>query len=157
MQGHNVLFDWENQRVGFAESSCEYEEAMAMTDDGFMSVDCKLSAPSLSVSCTDLSSCDKMDGSNVVDTTALEGLEIWTRVVQSPGTPHGLACEEQHNEANGGGPMEVNCVARESTGRFGSASFLAPTPSLTVHLRRNRIVRRRNLECMRLHLHPNQN
>ncbi len=35
MQGHNVLFDWENQRVGFAESSCEYvEESEQVTDDG---------------------------------------------------------------------------------------------------------------------------
>mmetsp|Transcript_3238 Transcript_3238/g.7165 ORF Transcript_3238/g.7165 Transcript_3238/m.7165 type:complete len:804 (-) Transcript_3238:211-2622(-) len=116
MQGHNVLFDWENQRVGFAESSCEYaEEAMTVTEDGVMSVDCRLGAPSLSVSCSesaDLSRCDENQQGGAVDTTPLNGLEIWTRVVQSPGTPHGKTCEEvsqDQNVENGGGDMEVNC------------------------------------------------
>jgi len=115
MQGHNVLFDWENQRVGFAESSCEYqEESKTVTDEGnVMSVDCRLGAPSLSVSCSDsadLSQCD--GGGGGVDSTALEGLEIWMRVVQAPGTPHGMACvevAEEQNKDNGGGPLEVNC------------------------------------------------
>jgi len=54
MQGHNVLFDWENKRVGFAESSCEFqEEHLAVTEEGVISVDCNLGAPSLSVSCSD--------------------------------------------------------------------------------------------------------
>ena len=34
MQGHNVLFDWENKRVGFAESACEYQEqSKAITEE----------------------------------------------------------------------------------------------------------------------------
>ena len=112
MQGHNVLFDWENKRIGIAESSCEYqEEHLTVTEEGVMSVDCKIGAPSLSVSCSesaDLSRCEKNANSNV----ALSGLEIWTRIVQAPGTAQGLTCEEvatSQNEENGGGPMEVSC------------------------------------------------
>lgn len=59
-----------------------------------MSVDCRLGAPSLSVSCSesaDLSRCRRI-GSN--SDTTLDGLEIWSRIVQSPGMPQGLACEE---------------------------------------------------------------
>ncbi|KAL7549524.1 hypothetical protein ACHAWF_012786, partial [Thalassiosira exigua] len=113
MQGHNVLFDWEHKRIGIAESSCEYQrENLAVTDEGgVMSVDCRLGAPSLSVSCSDsadLSRCERGAGPK----TSLQGLEIWTRIVQAPGTPQGLTCEEvaeKQNEANGEGQMEVNC------------------------------------------------
>jgi len=112
MQGHNVLFDWENKRIGFAESTCEYqEESKTITEEGVMSVDCRLGAPSLSVSCSDsadLSQCER--GAN--PDTALNGLEIWTRIVQAPGTPQGQTCEEvsiEQNRVNGGGQMEVNC------------------------------------------------
>ena len=105
MQGHNVLFDRENGRVGFAESSCEYqEESKALSGEGgVMSVDCRLGAPSLSVSCgesADLSRCRRI-GSN--SDTTLDGLEIWSRIVQSPGMPQGLTCEEvavQQNEVS---------------------------------------------------------
>lgn len=106
MQGHNVLFDWENKRVGFAESSCEYqEESKTVTDEGVMSIDCRLGAPSLSVSCSDsadLSRCDR--GAN--PDTALNGLEIWTRIVQAPGTQQGLTCEEVSTEQN---EVSQNC------------------------------------------------
>ena len=26
MQGHDILFDWENNRVGFAPSNCNYDD-----------------------------------------------------------------------------------------------------------------------------------
>ena len=111
MRGHNVLLDWENQRMGIAESSCEYqEEAKKVTNNGnVMSVDCRLGAPSLSVSCSDsgdLSRCEEGVGAMAaaaVDTTAPEGLEIWTRVVEAWGTPHGMSCKEvsmDHNEVS---------------------------------------------------------
>ncbi|KAL7537019.1 hypothetical protein ACHAXR_007540 [Thalassiosira sp. AJA248-18] len=114
MQGHNVLFDWENKRVGFAESSCEYqEEHLTVSDEGgVMSVDCKLGAPSLSVACSDSADLSRCDHRGANAALALNGLEIWTRIVQAPGTPQGLTCEEvanAQNEENGGGQMEVNC------------------------------------------------
>ena len=113
MQGHNVLFDWENKRVGIAESSCEYQqESLSVTDDGVMSVDCKLGAPSLSVSCSDSADLSQCESPLSKPDTALHGLEIWTRVVQAPGTAKGLTCAEvatAQNEENVGGQMEVNC------------------------------------------------
>ena len=113
MQGHNVLFDWENKRVGFAESSCEYqEESKTITDEGVMSVDCRLGPPSLSVSCSDSADLSRCERGAAPADTALHGLEIWTRIVQAPGTPQGQTCEEvsvEQNRINGGGQMEVNC------------------------------------------------
>jgi hypothetical protein len=108
MQGHNVLFDRENGRVGFAESSCELQEESKVEsgEGGVMSVDCRLGAPSLSVSCSesaDLARCKRL-GTNP-DTT-LTGLEIWSRIVQAPGMLQGLTCEEvsiQQNEVSGYG------------------------------------------------------
>ena len=98
LQGHNVLFDWENSRIGFAASTCEYtEEAQAVTAEGVMSVDCKLGAPSLRVSCSDsadLSSCKRRGN---LDTT-VSGLEIWSRIVLAPGMPQGKTCERVSTE-----------------------------------------------------------
>jgi len=122
MQGHNVIFDWERGRVGFAESTCEYIDESAGSDDedgegGPASVDCRLGTPSLSVSCSDsadLSRCD-VGGSAAQSMEPLTGLEFWTRVVKSPGTPQGSSCEAvslAENAANGGGKMEVNCDGR---------------------------------------------
>lgn len=122
MQGHNVIFDWERGRVGFAESTCEYIDESSGADDedgegGPASVDCRLGTPSLSVSCSDsadLSRCD-VGGSAAASMEPLTGLEFWTRVVKSPGTPQGSSCEAvslAENAANGGGKMEVNCDGR---------------------------------------------
>ena len=111
MQAHNVLFDREHGRIGFAESSCEYhEESLALPGEGggVMSVDCSLGAPSLSVSCSesaDLSRCKRM-GTNP-DTT-FDGLEIWSRIVQAPGMPQGLTCEEVSIKQN-----EVSRIKRD--------------------------------------------
>eukprot|EP00986_Skeletonema_menzelii_P007799 scaffold3105_cov213-Skeletonema_menzelii.AAC.1 len=115
MQGHNVLFDWENKRIGFAESSCEYQkDASQSADNGAVNSDCQLGAPSLTVSCSDsadLSGCNNNKNSN----KAMKGVEVWTRIVQSPGLYHGLTCEQvsaAENEANGGGKMDVQCDGR---------------------------------------------
>lgn len=115
MQGHNVLFDWENKRIGFAESSCEYQkDASQSADSGAINSDCQLGAPSLTVSCSDsadLSGCNDNKNAN----KAMKGVEVWTRIVQSPGLYHGLTCEQvsaTENEASGGGKMDVQCDGR---------------------------------------------
>lgn len=69
MQGHDVLFDWENGRVGFAESTCNYGDIKADLDlrlqkDGTgappgdegheKSVDCVLSEKRLVQTCADV-------------------------------------------------------------------------------------------------------
>lgn len=68
MQGHDVLFDWENGRVGIAESSCDYSQikedldnltgegggGVENADEGHeKSVDCVMSEPYLFQSCVD--------------------------------------------------------------------------------------------------------
>lgn len=54
MQGHNVVFDWENSRVGFAESTCEFEgkNRNVPSTDGF-STDCIVGDPVLTKACVE--------------------------------------------------------------------------------------------------------
>ncbi len=111
MQAHNVLFDRENGRVGFAESSCEYQEQSEAIsgEGGVMSVDCILGAPSLSISCSesaDLSRCKRI--ATNPDTT-IDGLEIWSRIVQAPGMSQGLSCEEVSIKQNEVSRMKKMC------------------------------------------------
>lgn len=111
MQRHNVLFDWENRRVGFAESTCEYEVKDQQMEEASVENDCRLGSPSLSVSCSstvDLSECDKHGNSDLT----LTGHEVWTRIVNAPGTIQGASCEQvslTENEASGGGKIDVSC------------------------------------------------
>jgi len=61
MMGHDILFDWENKRVGFAESQCDYssvdeaiEVGVGNSDvDEHNSLDCELGVPSIKSSCLD--------------------------------------------------------------------------------------------------------
>jgi hypothetical protein len=55
MQGHNVVFDWENGRIGFAESSCTYDrkDSPQEADEGRYSNDCNLGTAILSQACID--------------------------------------------------------------------------------------------------------
>jgi hypothetical protein len=76
--------------------------------EGIMSVDCKLGVPSLRISCSesaDLSSCHRQQKSrggenNNFDTSAIDGLEIWSRIVIAPGLSQGKTCEEVSMEQN---------------------------------------------------------
>lgn len=91
MQGHNVLFDWENGRVGFAESTCTYDKKNVpevARDDGF-STDCMVSEPILSTSC--IETVDQRICKNNPTNLALLGTETWTALVENPGTNAG-AC-----------------------------------------------------------------
>jgi hypothetical protein len=153
MQGHNVLFDRENGRVGFAESSCEYQEvSKALSGEGgVMSVDCRLGAPSLSVSCSesaDLSRCRRI-GSN--SDTTLDGLEIWSRIVQSPGMPQGLTCEEvaaQQNEVSGMGQTTVLYIIKHFPHTYLTLSYNRSLSSTVEWWRRNgsQLRRKRHLQ-----------
>jgi hypothetical protein len=94
MQGHNVLFDWQNGRIGFAESSCAYDkqDVPGIADDSGFSADCQVSDPILTVPCVDTvdRAICRQNPSNV----ALLGTETWTAVVESPGTDTGVLCTE---------------------------------------------------------------
>jgi len=92
MQGHNVVFDWEHHRIGFAESSCSYDknDAPEFAEDSGYASDCQVKEPVLSQSCID--SVDKplckLNQTNVV----LLGTEKWAAVVKDPGTRLGKLC-----------------------------------------------------------------
>jgi hypothetical protein len=97
MQGHNVLFDWQHGRIGFAQSSCAYDliagendkrGAFGTSAESFGS-DCILDVdrPILTQSCmetVDFSICEASDHPTNVD---ISGMEIWTLVVDAPGDP----------------------------------------------------------------------
>ena len=98
MMGHDILFDWENGRVGFAESSCEYYADLAevgeggeVEDEAGVEADCILGVPSLSQECMDSVDTSVCRGDG---TTKVTGKEKWTMVVESPGTKEGISCEE---------------------------------------------------------------
>ena len=115
MQGHNVVFDWENGRVGFAESSCDYEDEHSAINvrgvDGTKRFgnDCSLDEPVLTQTCVqsvDVKSCGADIGQN------LFGMEIWTRTVETFGSDSGMSCHDvvlldTHHE--GDSPPQVAC------------------------------------------------
>ena len=92
MQGHNVVFDWDNGRVGFAESSCTYDKKdlpPPVLDTGYSS-DCLVADPVLTQSCVD--TVEHALCKNHPNNIALLGTEIWTGVVESAGSETGSTC-----------------------------------------------------------------
>ena len=80
MQGHDVLFDWENQKVGFARSDCDYDSIP--TNGGIVespNADCAFlgEADFIRGMCSAVSECD---GGNA-DGSVKEGYEEWGRVI----------------------------------------------------------------------------
>jgi hypothetical protein len=102
MQGHNVVFDWENGRIGFAESSCSYDKRdvpKAALDEGF-STECIVGNPVVTQACietVDRRLC-KHNPSNI----ALLGTETYTALVESPGIGSGTSCVDSAKEKRGG-------------------------------------------------------
>ena len=119
MQGHNVVFDWENGRIGFSESSCTYDrkEVPKESEEGRYSNDCTLRPPVLSQMCietVDQQLCDNNPSvrssscflilfvritltlycsrSLPMQNVALLGTETWRMLVDHPGTKNGVSC-----------------------------------------------------------------
>ena len=109
MMNHDVLFDWENNRLGIAESNCDYDELVegvevleeetegtATVDlgDG-VSKDCVLGESNVELSCietVDTSSCNKVgQGSNSND-YELPGVTKITILVEEEGFGDGKTC-----------------------------------------------------------------
>lgn len=64
MIGHNVLFDWEHGRVGFAKSDCEHPEQLStVVEQG--SRNCVLAEATLSESCLENADVDQCQQSPV--------------------------------------------------------------------------------------------
>jgi hypothetical protein len=92
MQGHNVVFDWQNGRVGFAESTCTYDkkDVPEIAGDSQFSSDCEVADPILSKPC--IETVDRRMCRNNPTSIALLGRETWTAVVESPGNKFGVSC-----------------------------------------------------------------
>lgn len=136
MQGHDVLFDWENGRVGFAESSCDYSEIAkdldsltqndTLTNDGSppkpvhtdeghaKSVDCVLSQPSLAESCLDSVKhyVHKCNEAGADENTPLHPAhEKWALVIEKNGSGmHGASCHKVAKNSMSKG--SVTCSAK---------------------------------------------
>ena len=126
MQGHNVLFDWENGRVGFAESTCAYaddndrsETEEALSKENLVKKaklkqrrDCELGPPVLTITCAESISRDDPNilhqcGSDM--SKELPGRETWSRVVEVDGLGGGRMCMEvMANVARGGSDPAIN-------------------------------------------------
>lgn len=112
MQGHNVVFDWGNGRVGFAESPCSYDKKNVPSvaeDEGF-ATDCEIDSPVLSQSC--IESVDRRMCKSNPTNIALLGQERWTAVVKSPGNDAGLTCIDATKDALTKNPWDepvINC------------------------------------------------
>lgn len=98
MQGYNVLFDWQHKRIGFAQSTCEYDLIAGGNDkhsnfgttssESFLS-ECILATdqPILTQTCMEsvnVAICEASDHPTNVD---ISGMEIWTLLVMATGDP----------------------------------------------------------------------
>jgi len=98
LQGHDVVFDWDYGRIGFAESSCKVsdprEEKTGLVSEGAdaRGTDCILQDPVITKACIDTVDVNSCTGDNPDE--MLQGVEEWAVVVEYPGTASGLKCEE---------------------------------------------------------------
>mmetsp|Transcript_5572 Transcript_5572/g.9206 ORF Transcript_5572/g.9206 Transcript_5572/m.9206 type:complete len:898 (-) Transcript_5572:47-2740(-) len=131
MQGHNVVFDWENGRVGFAESTCDFEDEHSVdklqepTTAGTTAVkrfgnDCMLGKYILTKACVqavDAKLCEKDDTVSGQTTQqqqqVLTGTEVWTRSVLTFGSDSGMSCADTvllDTPHQGNSPPNVVCL-----------------------------------------------
>jgi hypothetical protein len=112
MQGHNVLFDWQHGRIGFAHSSCSYdliagkndnhgdfggsgrggssvaatstaEDPCVFLDHGRLPILSQTCVQSVSKNPSSIAICMATDSPTNVE---VEGMEIWTLRVENPGS-----------------------------------------------------------------------
>ncbi len=91
MHSHHidVLFDWENGRIGFAESDCKVSqnrwEAEGLASEGSEArgEDCILQPPIISTPCFESVDASICTGSN--EEATLFGVEVMAMVVEYPG------------------------------------------------------------------------
>lgn len=126
MQGHNVLFDWQNGRIGFAESTCAYdkEDVPDIAEDRSFSSDCQVSDPILSVSCVD--TVDRRICAQNSTNVALLGTETWTAVVESPGTETGVLCTEASKRETIRPPSPFDMEPKISCDSYGTCKEVRP-------------------------------
>ena len=125
MQGHDVVFDYENARIGFAPSNCKKtfptaEQTPTVTSGvehipGSVvshSLDCQLSSPSLVTSCLDYIRSDYSDIEQTCSSNpslVLKGKETWSSLIYGFAKPGGQSCEKVLSTDTN--EEEVNCDA----------------------------------------------
>lgn len=111
MMNHDILFDWENERVGIAESSCDYEqlvegeEVLENEDEGTadtaveqgVSQDCKLSEKMVELACIETVDVSKCLGEET-SSTSLPGVSKNTMIIEQEGTKGGKDCVTRAKE-----------------------------------------------------------
>ena len=96
MRGHDILFDWENGRVGFAESDCTFEDLVDNDNTSAVdkeSVDCVLGEIVVSSSCEDSIEGFSQDKCAKEPDAVLTGVEILTAEILDKGNKNGKSCE----------------------------------------------------------------
>jgi len=114
IQGHNVVFDWEHGRVGFAESSCDFkDEHSASRVQGkevtTLGNDCVLGQPVLTRACSQSINSKLCEQSS---NEVLFGTELWTRTVEVLGSNLGMSCQDVvilDTSHRGNSPPHVDC------------------------------------------------
>jgi len=109
LQGHDVVFDWENGKIGIAESDCVVIDSLndvgAQSDEA---ADCILRDPVILIPCmdtVDTSVCMAEGPENV-----LVGKQTWSTVIEFPGlVSGGLRCEEVFQSQFPDLPSDVEC------------------------------------------------
>ncbi len=125
MQGHDVVFDYENARIGFAPSNCkktfptaEQTSVVTSTSDvehipGSVvshSLDCQFSSPSLATSCLDSIQADYSNIEQACQndpSLVLRGKETWSSLIYEFVKPGGQSCEKVLSTATN--EEEVTC------------------------------------------------
>ncbi len=113
MQGHNILFDWQHGRIGFAQSSCSYdliagkndnhgdwssgassEDVCVFFDEGRLPVLTQTCLQSVSDNPTSMTICKASESPTNIE---VEGMEIWTLRVETSGSDPS-SCEDAMRE-----------------------------------------------------------
>ncbi|GMH88691.1 hypothetical protein TL16_g11229 [Triparma laevis f. inornata] len=111
MQGHDVLFDWENQRVGFARSDCDYN---SIPLDGVIEspdADCAFleEAEFIRDACSAADACVKAGGTSDVTKGVMSGVENWGRVIGTQARGTGKKCEDAAKKLASAGSTFLDC------------------------------------------------
>ena len=96
MRGHDILFDWENGRVGFSESDCAYDHLIDNDDTSGVdkeSVDCVLGEIVISSSCEDSIESISEESCDGNPDNILTGTEELTAEILDEGNENGKSCE----------------------------------------------------------------
>ena len=106
MQGHDVLFDWQEGIVGFARSDCDYESLpLEIGEDSNMDCIFLRGGDFVKKECSALSTCNNNTQTEMVAT----GHEVWGRVVGTDAKGTGMSCSEVAKDEAGPGVDFDSC------------------------------------------------